>query len=84
MTGGVKPDAGAAIAPSDVLAFWRAAGPEKWFDKDAAFDSAIAGRFFWVWRAAGDGELAHWQERPEGAARARHRARPVPAQHVSR
>src|SRR5262249_40722894 len=67
MTGGVKPDAGAAIAQSDVRAFWRAAGPEKWFDKDAAFDSAIARRFFSVWRAAGDGELAHWQETPEGA-----------------
>jgi len=67
MTGGVKPDAGAAIAQSDVLAFWRAAGPKKWFDKDAAFDSAIARRFFSVWRAAGDGELAHWQETPEGA-----------------
>src|SRR5215831_20951877 len=67
MTGGVEPDTGAAIAPSDVLAFWRAAGPDKWFDKDAAFDSAIARRFFCVWRAAGGGELAHWEETPEGA-----------------
>ena len=67
MTGGVKPDTSTAIAPSDVLAFWRAAGPDKWFDKDAAFDSEIAGRFFCVWRAAGDGELADWQETPEGA-----------------
>src|SRR5262249_57086304 len=49
------------------LAFWRAAGPDKWFDKDAAFDSAIARRFFCVWRAAGGGELAHWEETPEGA-----------------
>ena len=30
-----------AIAePKDVLAFWRAAGPDKWFAKDDAFDAA--------------------------------------------
>ena len=27
--------------PADVLAFWRAAGPDKWFKKDAAFDAEI-------------------------------------------
>ena len=67
MSGGVDPDASAAFAASDVLAFWRAAGPDKWFDKDAALDSEIARRFFRIWRAAGDGELAAWQETPEGA-----------------
>ena len=67
MSGGGDLDAGAAIAASDVLAFWRAAGPDKWFDKDAAFDSEIARRFFRIWRAAGDGELAAWQETPAGA-----------------
>ena len=34
--------------PQAVLAFWRAAGPEKWFEKDAAFDrrdrSAVSAR----------------------------------------
>ena len=34
-----------AIGPQDVLAFWRAAGPDKWFTKDAAFDDAIRTRF---------------------------------------
>ena len=33
--------AGAIADPADVLAFWRAAGPTKWFKKDAAFDTAI-------------------------------------------
>ena len=36
---------GPAVAPHDVLAFWRAAGPDKWFTKDAAFDDAIRARF---------------------------------------
>src|SRR5262249_2664136 len=67
MSGGGDLDAGAAIAASDVLAFWRAAGPDKWFAKDAAFDSEIARRFFRIWRAGGDGELAAWQETPAGA-----------------
>ena len=25
------------IEPADVLAFWRTAGPDKWFEKDALF-----------------------------------------------
>ena len=27
--------------PQTVLAFWRAAGPDKWFENDAGFDDAI-------------------------------------------
>ena len=53
--------------PVDVLAFWRAAGPGKWFEKDAAFDAEIARRFLGLWRAAADGRLAAWEETPEGA-----------------
>ena len=34
------------IGPLDVLAFWRAAGPDKWFSKDTAFDTEIAVRSF--------------------------------------
>jgi uncharacterized protein (DUF924 family) len=61
--------AGAARAssPLDVLAFWRAAGPGKWFKKDAAFDAEITRRFLEVWRAAVSGRLADWEETPEGA-----------------
>jgi uncharacterized protein (DUF924 family) len=55
------------IGPLDVLAFWRAVGPDKWFKKDSALDSEIAGRFIAVWRAASGGELAHWEETAEGA-----------------
>jgi len=54
-------------APADVLAFWRAAGPDKWFTSDPAFDREIAARFGATWRAAADGQLARWETTPEGA-----------------
>jgi uncharacterized protein (DUF924 family) len=57
----------AAIGPADVLAFWRAAGPDQWFEKSAAFDLEIRRRFCSLWHAAGAGELAKWEEMPEGA-----------------
>jgi len=59
--------AAAAVGPMDVLAFWRAAGPHKWFKKDAAFDSEIVARFSATWQAAADGKLASWEETPESA-----------------
>ena len=55
------------IVPSDVLAFWRAAGPDKWFEKDPAFDAEVAARFAGLWRTAAEGGLAPWEETPEGA-----------------
>src|SRR5215468_7775937 len=56
-----------AIGPMEVLAFWRAVGPDKWFEKDAAFDAEIALRFSCLWQAGRDGKLAPWEETPEGA-----------------
>jgi uncharacterized protein (DUF924 family) len=53
--------------PQDVLAFWRAAGPPKWFKKDAAFDAEIVRRFLGLWHAAIAGKLATWEAMPEGA-----------------
>ena len=67
MTGGPGDSATGTIAPQDVLAFWRAAGPDKWFKKDTAFDAEVARRFSALWRAAADGKLASWEETPEGA-----------------
>ena len=29
----------------DVVSFWREAGPDRWFAKDAAFDAAFDARF---------------------------------------
>jgi uncharacterized protein (DUF924 family) len=56
-----------AIGPMEVLAFWRAGGPDKWFEKDPAFDAGIALRFSGLWQAGRDGKLAPWEETPEGA-----------------
>ena len=56
------------IGPQDVLAFWRTAGPDKWFQKDPAFDSEIANKFAPVYQAAATGSLAKWEETPESAA----------------
>jgi uncharacterized protein (DUF924 family) len=55
------------IGPSDVLAFWRAAGPDKWFEKDPAFDAEVTARFAGLWHTAAEGGLAPWEEAPESA-----------------
>jgi uncharacterized protein (DUF924 family) len=62
-----KCDAEQTVAPEEVLAFWRAAGPDKWFKKDPAFDQEIAERFLAVWEAAAGGKLAAWEQTPESA-----------------
>jgi uncharacterized protein (DUF924 family) len=51
----------------DVLAFWRAAGPDKWFRKDDAFDAEIRARFLATHEAAVSGALKPWEATPEGA-----------------
>jgi uncharacterized protein (DUF924 family) len=56
----------AAVAmPQDVLAFWREAGPEKWFTKSDAFDDAIRGKFLATYEAAAAGQLSAWEAQPE-------------------
>ena len=53
--------------PAEVLAFWRAAGPDTWFEKDDAFDAAIRARFLDTYVAAADGRLSAWEGDAEGA-----------------
>ena len=60
------PDHAGVASPATVLAFWRAAGPDKWFTKDAAFDAAIRDGFLATYAAAAAGTLA-WDDDPEGA-----------------
>ena len=55
------------IRPNDVIAFWREAGPEKWFAKDAAFDAAIRESFGAAHDTAANGAFADWQTSAEGA-----------------
>jgi uncharacterized protein (DUF924 family) len=57
----------APIEPADVVSFWQAAGAEKWFSKDDAFDAAIRARFLAAYEAAAAGDLAHWELTAEGA-----------------
>jgi uncharacterized protein (DUF924 family) len=53
--------------PTDVLAFWREAGPDKWYAKDDAFDAEIREKFLATYEAAAAGKLAEWEATPEGA-----------------
>ena len=65
MTGGLG--TAEAIEPADVLKFWRAAGPDKWFENDPLFDAEIARRFCGLWHAAGEDRLRPWEATAEGA-----------------
>ncbi len=55
------------ISPRDVLDFWFAAGKEKWYAKDDAFDADIASRFDDAHRAARAGSYDEWAGTAEGA-----------------
>lgn len=55
------------VSPQSVIAFWREAGPEKWFTKDTAFDADIRARFLATYERGVTGELDDWQHNPEGA-----------------
>jgi uncharacterized protein (DUF924 family) len=55
------------VTPADVLTFWRAAGPDKWFEKDDAFDAEIRERFLAAYAAAAAGRLVAFEEDAEGA-----------------
>ena len=55
------------VAPSDILAFWRDAGPERWYKRDDAFDAELRRRFLGLWRQASAGELSSWEASDDGA-----------------
>ena len=50
-----------------VVDFWMLAGPARWFNKDAAFDGALAVRFGDALKRARLGAFDDWAETPEGA-----------------
>lgn len=56
-----------AVTADDVLAFWRAAGPGRWFGKDEAFDREFRERFLGAHEAAARGELDAWVQDAPGA-----------------
>lgn len=53
--------------PAEVISFWREAGPQRWFKKDAAFDDEIRQRFLSLHEAAATGKLTDWEKTAEGA-----------------
>ncbi|WP_442577450.1 DUF924 family protein [Mesorhizobium sp. ASY16-5R] len=50
-----------------VVDFWREAGPEKWFEKNEAFDNAFRQRFIDTHEAAARGDLDGWSDSAEGS-----------------
>jgi uncharacterized protein (DUF924 family) len=52
---------------SDIVAFWREAGPKRWFEKNAGFDDEIHRRFLATHEAAAAGKLSSWESTAEGA-----------------
>lgn len=54
--------------PQDVLGFWTAAGPDKWFAKSDAFDDAIRLKFEPVHLAASRGKYDAWAADPSHGA----------------
>ena len=55
------------VSPADVTAFWREAGPEKWFRSDETFDAEIADRFSVLHSATAQGSHDAWVESGDGA-----------------
>lgn len=56
----------AADTIDDVVAFWRDAGPARWFRKDEVFDAAFRARFLAAHEAAAAGALSGWATSWEG------------------
>jgi uncharacterized protein (DUF924 family) len=54
-------------APADILAFWRAAGHDRWYKRDDAFDAELRRHYSELWQKAAAGELAAWEESDDGA-----------------
>ena len=53
--------------PAAIVSFWREAGPDRWYKKDAALDAEISARFRPAFDAAANGGLAAWEAGSEGA-----------------
>ena len=53
--------------PNGVVGFWREAGPDGWFGRDAGFDDHFRERFLDAHMAAARRALDHWMDSAEGA-----------------
>ena len=52
--------------PDEVIAFWRDAGPDRWFTRDDAFDELCRARFLPTYELAATGGLSDWEHSAEG------------------
>ncbi|WP_442286553.1 DUF924 family protein [Variovorax sp. M-6] len=66
-TGGIIRRMNALPSAADVAAFWRDAGPSRWFAKNEAFDAEFKARFETAHHLAATGALDHWAADAEGA-----------------
>jgi uncharacterized protein (DUF924 family) len=57
----------APVAPAEILAFWRDAGPKRWYTRDDTFDAEMRRRYLGLWRKAAAGELSSWEASDDGA-----------------
>ncbi len=48
--------------PAEIVDFWRAAGPRKWFARDDALDQTLRERFLALHEAAARVELSGWEQ----------------------
>jgi uncharacterized protein (DUF924 family) len=55
------------ITPSDVIAFWKEAGPSKWFARDGVFDALFREQFETAHLSAARRELDPWADTAEGS-----------------
>jgi uncharacterized protein (DUF924 family) len=53
--------------PADIVEFWRAAGPGRWFEKDDGFDAAIRLKYEPTHHAAARGQYDRWIDSADGA-----------------
>jgi uncharacterized protein (DUF924 family) len=53
--------------PTEVIAYWRALGPDRWYEKDDVVDGDIRTKFLPLYEAAAAGRLGAWEETADGA-----------------
>ena len=53
--------------PADILAFWREAGRDRWYEKDDGFDAEVRHRYLDLWHEAAAGKLSSWEASDDGA-----------------
>jgi len=56
-----------SVTPADILAFWREAGSNRWYEKDGAFDDEVRRRYLGLWQDAAAGKLSSWEASDDGA-----------------